>query len=75
MGRATTIAMRLVVKVAITSGQIPNSPMAGCHLICVKNSTIDTSGRAKKRSASSPNTKMIPAVVRMEIAPQANKNH
>jgi hypothetical protein len=61
------------MNVARTRGITPNLPTAGCHCVPVKNSIIFTSGRAKNRRAVSVNTTTIPTVVRIEIAPHANK--
>jgi hypothetical protein len=74
MGSATTIAIKLVIKVAKINGQMPNSPMAGCHFTFETKSHSETSGNWKKCKASRAKTKTIPTVVKIEIAPQKARN-
>ncbi len=50
------------------SGQMPNSPTAGCQFVLVQKSVKVTSGNWKKSSASRPSTTTMPMVVAMEIA-------
>jgi hypothetical protein len=54
MGTATSIAKKVVISVAISSGQIPNDPICGCQVVPVKNSSSVTSGLAKKRNGCMP---------------------
>ena len=39
-GAATSIAIRLVIKVALARGRIPNFDIAGCHSVLVKKSEL-----------------------------------
>ena len=56
IGAATSMAMTLMTSVAVSSGQMPNSPNCGCHTARVRKSTRETSGAAKKSSASRTRT-------------------
>ena len=73
-GKATAIAIRLAIRVAVTKGQMPKRPMAGCHSVPPKNFSRFTSSLAKNNSDSRPRTMTMPTVVRIDIAPHRNRN-
>src|SRR5215204_5179382 len=55
-GSEIVIAIKLVVSVDVTSGQIPYLPMPGDHSVVPKNFVKVTSGSPKKSQASLPNS-------------------
>jgi len=71
-GKATAIAVRLVVSVATKSGAMPNLPIVGCHSDPVRNSKTPTSRKNADDSVAS--TTMMPTVVRIDTAAQKNRN-
>ena len=72
IGTATSIAIRLVIRVALTRGMIPNLPIAGCHSVVVRNIDRFTSSLRKNRIDSRPSTMTMPTVTKIDNAPQKN---
>ncbi len=72
-GRATIIAMALTMNVAVTNGQMPKSPIAGCQVVDEKNSIRLTSGVPKNPNASFSSTYTMPMVVKIEMIPATNR--
>src|SRR6185369_13696078 len=71
-GSETHIAIKLVIRVEVTRGQIPNFPTPGDHSVPPKNLTSVTAGSLKKSKASLPSSYTMARVMKMDKIPAVN---
>ena len=72
-GRETMSAKKLVIRVEVASGQMPNWRIAGCQWVPVRKPIRLTSGLWKKSIDSLPSTSTMPTVVTIDKAPQMRR--